>query len=124
MLVSTAIRLIVPILVGRVAIDVAINNKDVTLLTTLVIVIGVLYLLNYIANILRIRWVNLLGQNVIYDIRHHLFSHVQRLSHQFFDSRSAGSILVRILNDINSLQERSEERRVGKEYISKIGLLL
>src|SRR5690625_1079353 len=105
MLVSTAIRLIVPILIGRVAIDVAINNKDVTLLTTLVIVIGVLYLLNYIANILRIRWVNLLGQNVIYDIRHHLFSHVQRLSHQFFDSRSAGSILVRILNDINSLQE-------------------
>src|SRR5690625_6821142 len=42
MLVSTAIRLIVPILIGRVAIDVAINNKDVTLLTTLVIVIGVL----------------------------------------------------------------------------------
>jgi putative ABC transport system ATP-binding protein/ATP-binding cassette subfamily B protein len=34
-----------------------------------------------------------------------LFTHVQKLSHRFFDSRSAGSILVRILNDINSLQE-------------------
>ena len=48
---------------------------------------------------------NQLGQGVIYDLRKHLFSHVQSLSHRFFDQRSAGSILVRIMNDINSLQE-------------------
>ncbi|WP_404456777.1 ABC transporter ATP-binding protein [Virgibacillus necropolis] len=105
MLISTAVRLAVPILIGKVAIDVAINNKDTGLLINLVILIGVLYLINYIGNIFRIKWVNILGQNVIYDIRKHLFSHVQRLSHRFFDSRSAGSILVRIMNDINSLQE-------------------
>ena len=105
MILSTAVRLIVPILIGKVAIDVAIVDKDPTLLTKLVIIIGVLYLINYVANVFRIKWVNLLGQNVIYDLRQHLFSHVQRLSHRFFDSRSAGSILVRILNDINSLQE-------------------
>ena len=105
MLVSTAIRLIIPILIGKVAIDVALANKDTNLLTILVIVIGVLYTLSYIANMLRIKWVNDLGQNVIHDLRKHVFSHVQRLSHQFFDSRSAGSILVRIMNDVNSLQE-------------------
>src|SRR5690625_6846095 len=105
MILSTAVRLIVPILIGKVAIDVAIVDKDPTLLTKLVIIIGVLYLINYVANVFRIKWVNLLGQNVIYDLRKHLFSHVQRLSHRFFDSRSEGSILVRIMNDINSLQE-------------------
>ncbi|MFD1849203.1 ABC transporter ATP-binding protein [Oceanobacillus bengalensis] len=105
MLISTIVRLTVPILVGKVAIDIAIYEKDMTLLTYLVIGIGVLYLLSYIANVFRIKWVNLLGQNVIYDLRQHLFSHVQRLSHRFFDTRSAGSILVRILNDVNSLQE-------------------
>ncbi|WP_229683078.1 ABC transporter ATP-binding protein [Virgibacillus oceani] len=105
MLISTAVRLVVPIIIGKVALDVAIYNKDTTLLTYLVLGIGFLYLLNYISNILRIKWVNILGQNVIYDIRQHLFSHVQRLSHRFFDSRSAGSILVRIMNDITSLQE-------------------
>lgn len=105
MLVSTLVRLAVPILIGEVAIGVAIENEDVTMLTYLVIVIGVLYLLNYAGNVYRIKWVNILGQNVIYDLRQHLFSHVQRLSHRFFDSRSAGSILVRIMNDINSLQE-------------------
>lgn len=105
MLISTAVRLIVPILIGKVAIDVAIANEDPTMLTYLVIGIGVLYLISYVGNVYRIKWVNILGQNVIYDIRQHLFSHVQRLSHRFFDSRSAGSILVRIMNDINSLQE-------------------
>src|SRR5699024_4100464 len=87
------------------AIDIAIANKDTTMLTYLVLVIGLLYLINYVGNIFRIKWVNLLGQNVIFDLRQHIFSHVQRLSHRFFDSRSAGSILVRIVNDITSLQE-------------------
>lgn len=105
MLVSTAVRLAVPILIGKAAIDVAIKNKDITMLTYLVICIGILYLINYVGNVFRIKWVNILGQNVIYDIRQHLFTHVQRLSHRFFDSRSAGSILVRIMNDTNSLQE-------------------
>ena len=105
MLVSTAVRLAVPIIIGQVAFNVAIENKDGTMLTYLVLFIGFLYILNYIGNILRIKWVNILGQNVIYDLRKHLFTHVQRLSHRFFDKRSEGSILVRIMNDITSLQE-------------------
>lgn len=105
MMISTAVRLTVPILIGKVAIDIAIKNKDTTMLTYLVVGIGLLYLLSFVGNTFRIKWVNILGQNVIYDLRQHLFSHVQRLSHRFFDSRSAGSILVRIMNDINSLQE-------------------
>ncbi|KHE72007.1 ABC transporter ATP-binding protein [Halobacillus sp. BBL2006] len=105
MLVSTIVRLVVPILIGKVAIDVAIADGDSNLLIQLVVGIAILYLLSYVGNALRIKYVNILGQNVIYDLRQHLFSHVQRLSHKFFDSRSAGSILVRIMNDINSLQE-------------------
>ncbi|MYL39351.1 ABC transporter ATP-binding protein [Halobacillus litoralis] len=105
MLVSTLVRLVVPILIGKVAIDLAIAERDTNLLIQLVVGIAALYGLSYIANALRIKYVNILGQNVIYDLRQHLFSHVQRLSHKFFDSRSAGSILVRIMNDINSLQE-------------------
>lgn len=105
MLISTAVRLLVPIIIGKVAIDIAIAQENMSMLMYLVIGISVLYILNYVANIFRIKWVNALGQNVIYDIRQHLFSHIQRLSHKYFDTRSAGSILVRIMNDINSLQE-------------------
>lgn len=104
-IVSAIVRLVAPILIGKYTLDHAIANKDMNLLTILVITIVGLYILSYIANIFRIKWMNLLGQNVIYDIRKHLFTHVQSLSHRFFDQRSAGSILVRIMNDINSLQE-------------------
>ncbi|MEY2196444.1 ABC transporter ATP-binding protein [Neobacillus sp. BF23-41] len=104
-ILSTAIRLIIPILIGVYTLDRAIIDKDTTLLMQLVFIISGLYLLSYLSNSLRIRWMNRLGQDVIYDLRRHLFTHVQSLSHKFFDQRSAGSILVRIMNDINSLQE-------------------
>ncbi|MBT2637316.1 ABC transporter ATP-binding protein [Bacillus sp. ISL-45] len=104
-LITTAVRLTIPILIGIYTLDRAVKNKDVTMLFWLVALIGGLYTASYIANIYRIRWMNQLGQNVIYDLRKHLFTHVQNLSHRFFDQRSAGSILVRIMNDINSLQE-------------------
>ncbi|RPF56156.1 ABC transporter ATP-binding protein [Aquisalibacillus elongatus] len=105
MLVSTAVRLIVPIIIGNYIVDQVLPSGDLNLLLTLTAGILILYLFSYIGNAVRIKYVNILGQNVIYDLRHHLFSHVQRLSNRFFDNRSAGSIIVRIMNDINSLQE-------------------
>ena len=104
MLVNMVVRLTVPILIGDYVVDRAIADRNTTLLTYLIIGIAVLYLANYMANRYRIKIVNTLGQKTIYDLRKELFSHVQRLSHNFFDNRSAGSILVRILNDVNSLQ--------------------
>ncbi|WP_110111739.1 ABC transporter ATP-binding protein [Bacillus sp. CGMCC 1.16541] len=104
-IITTAVRLVIPILIGVYTLDHAIAKQDYELLAQLVVLILSLYVVSYIANRFRIKWMNLLGQNVIYDLRKHLFTHVQKLSHRFFDSRSAGSILVRIMNDINSLQE-------------------
>ncbi len=104
-IIVTIIRLVIPILIGIYLIEAAIIGKDSELLVWMVSVIAVLYVISYIANIYRIKWMNMLGQGVIFDLRKHLFTHVQSLSHRFFDQRSAGSILVRIMNDINSLQE-------------------
>ncbi|RDI47631.1 ABC transporter ATP-binding protein [Falsibacillus pallidus] len=104
-LITTAVRLMIPTIIGVYVLDKAITNKDSKLLGILVSIIAGLYILSYIANYFRIKWMNILGQSVIYDLRKHLFTHVQHLSHRFFDQRSAGSILVRIMNDINSLQE-------------------
>lgn len=44
-----------------------------------------------------------LGVNVISDLRDDLFRHIQGLSLSFFDTRSAGKIMVRVINDVNSL---------------------
>jgi len=104
-IVLTVIRLVIPILIGVYVLEKAIIGKDVNLLVQMVSLIAGLYILSYVMNIVRIKWMNELGQSVIFDLRKHLFTHVQSLSNRFFDQRSAGSILVRIMNDINSLQE-------------------
>lgn len=105
MVISTAVRLITPILIGVVALNNVIYDRDSEALIKVVILIAGLYLLSWVANTLRIRWMNQLGQYVIFDLRQNLFKHIQRLSHRFFDKRSGGSILVRITNDVNSLQD-------------------
>ena len=104
MTLSTVVRLFAPYTIS-LAIDQALMKKDGYLLAAFVGIVSGMYLLNWIANTLRIRWMNRLGQSVIFDLRRDLFNHIQRLSLRFFDERSAGSILVRITNDINSLQE-------------------
>ncbi|GLB60381.1 ABC transporter ATP-binding protein [Cytobacillus sp. NCCP-133] len=104
-LINTGVRLVIPILIGVYTLDKALIEKDGQFLAILVSLIAGLYTMSYVANYFRIKWMNMLGQSVIYDLRKHLFTHVQTLSHRFFDQRSAGSILVRIMNDINSLQE-------------------
>lgn len=105
MIVATAVRLIVPIIIGVYVFDKAIAKKDYHLLFILVGITALLYVASYVSNIYRIKLTNELGQYVIHDLRKHLFNHIQRLSHRFFDSRSGGSILVRIINDVNSLQD-------------------
>lgn len=82
-LIGTAVKLVIPILIGVYVLDQAITAKNSELLMQLIILISVLYAVNYAANMLRIRWMNQLGQHVIYDLRQHLFTHVQRLSHRF-----------------------------------------
>ncbi|MFV8829192.1 ABC transporter ATP-binding protein [Alkalihalobacterium sp. APHAB7] len=105
MIISTAVRLTTPVLIGVYALNNVIYQRDMNALVHVVVIIAGLYMLSWLANTLRIRWMNMLGQNVIYDLRQSLFKHIQRLSHRFFDQRSAGSILVRVTNDVNSLQD-------------------
>lgn len=44
-----------------------------------------------------------LGQNVLYDLRSDLFTHMQKLSFSFFDAHPHGKILIRVVNYINNL---------------------
>ena len=103
-LLSTLTRLGIPLMIAK-AIDYAIAGKNAQLLLIYASVILGMYVVQWAANTYRIRNMNRIGQNVIFDIRAALFKHIQKLSFRFFDQRPAGSILVRITNDVNSLQE-------------------
>ncbi|MHB1627932.1 MAG: ABC transporter ATP-binding protein [Bacilli bacterium] len=99
-----AVALVTPYLLGT-AIDNAIAPGRRDLLALYAAMLVTLYAVNFVATHYRIRFTNWLGQSVIRQLREELFSHVQDLSFDFFDKRPAGSVLVRIMNDVNSLQD-------------------
>ncbi len=53
----------------------------------------------------RVRTMDTSGRRAIATLRQDLFDHIQGLSLPFFDSRSAGKIMVRVINDVNSLND-------------------
>ncbi|EHS57377.1 ABC transporter ATP-binding protein [Paenibacillus sp. Aloe-11] len=109
MILGTITKLTVPYLIS-LAIDKAIAPAwpampSVKLLLLITGAVLLLYLIQWAANTYRIKFTNIIGQRVIYDLREDLFKHIQKLSFNFFDKRPAGSVLVRVTNDINSLQD-------------------
>ncbi len=50
-----------------------------------------------------------LGQKIIYAIRLKVFSHLQRLSLNYFDKNPVGRLVTRVTNDVNALDELFSE---------------
>lgn len=87
-LLTTVSKLGIPLLIG-IAIDEAIRGKDLQLLWMYGGAMFGLYILQWVANSLRIRMMNVIGHKVIYDMREALFKHIQKLSFRFFDQRAS-----------------------------------
>ena len=41
---------------------------------------------------------------ILVNIRHELYTHIQKLSFNFFDNRPVGKIFARVVGDVNALQ--------------------
>ena len=62
------------------------------------------FLLRDVFNSLRIRINNTFEQNVIYDMRREVYAKLQRLPVNYFDQRSSGDLMTRVLEDVNSVE--------------------
>ncbi|MFO8082305.1 MAG: ABC transporter ATP-binding protein [Armatimonadota bacterium] len=57
-----------------------------------------------IVSYVRIMMMVVIGNRIVFDIRQQLFRHLQRLSMRYFESRSTGRIMTRILRDVDAVQ--------------------
>ena len=104
MLVTVAISIINPLLIER-AIDVHIADRDVQ---SLLILVGFAIGINLVFIVLiklRMYLMAKMSNDVLLRIRQELYTHIQNLSFNFFDSRPTGKILARIIGDVNSLKD-------------------
>ncbi|WP_066893536.1 ABC transporter ATP-binding protein [Clostridium nigeriense] len=95
-------------IVNPLLLEIAIDNYVVNKNVNGLIIIGVaLIVLNLLAWILsKIRWtmITSITNNILVNIRHELYSHIQYLSFDFFDGRPVGKILSRVVSDVNALK--------------------
>jgi len=73
-------------------------------LHSVMLLLVLLYLCYAAATYFRSYFADQTGQRIIFDLRHELYVHLQRMSLSFFEKRQVGSIASRLLGDIASAQ--------------------
>ncbi len=104
MLSTVTISIVNPLILQR-AIDVNIANKDMKGLFQLGLAALALNITFVLLVKLRMFLMARISNNVLLSIRQELYTHIQKLSFSFFDSRPTGKILARIIGDVNSLKD-------------------
>lgn len=92
-------------MITKTLIDVVLPSKNVTYLYEIIAVFAVLIILYELGLAYRTLAITRIGQLMIKDMRRDIFTHVQSLSFDYFDSRPHGKILIRIVNYINTLSD-------------------
>lgn len=100
---GVAISLINPLIMES-AIDDYIAVKDFAGLYRLLVMALILNILLVFLIKIRMYVMSKVCNNILLTIRQELYTHIQTLELQFFDSRPTGKILSRIIGDINSLK--------------------
>lgn len=121
MFAATIIDSVSPYIV-QLSIDQFIPNRQIGLLIAVALVYALAVVFSYIFTRLKIKLANRTGQYVLFDLRRDLFDHVQSLSLNFFDNTSAGRVMVRIVNDVNTLNHLFTNGFVN--VISEVSVLI
>ncbi|MDF2594719.1 MAG: multidrug transporter ATP-binding protein [Clostridia bacterium] len=103
MVVAMICGLINPYLL-KIAIDTHIKQKNVSGLLWIGVILIVINLLTWLLSKIRFQMVAKITNTMLVDIRAELYTHIQKLSFSFFDSRPVGKILARVIGDVNALQ--------------------
>lgn len=88
----------------QIAIDNHVENRNIKGLLVIGIVLLILNAFAWILSKIRWKMISEVTNTVLVDIRKELYSHIQDLSFDFFDSRPVGKILARVVGDVNALK--------------------
>lgn len=104
-LVFTAMQLAIPLII-RYAIDHGMQpGGDRSALLAALIAFGVAIAINFAASYAQETLVGNVAEDVLFDIRRAMFSHLQRVSLSFMDKTEVGRLMSRLQGDVNSMQE-------------------
>ena len=83
----------------------SVESKNLQLLITLGIVLGLIYIVKAILNFVVGYWGHVLGVRIQADMRMDLFRHIETLSFTYFDENKTGSVMSRLTSDLFEVSE-------------------
>jgi subfamily B ATP-binding cassette protein MsbA len=101
--VAGAILAVINPILLKVIVDDFITNKNLTQLLNFSVLMLCVLLLKVISQFLFIYFANLLGQDIIKDIRIQLFNHLLRFKMQYFNNTPVGKLVTRVVSDIETI---------------------
>jgi ATP-binding cassette subfamily B protein len=125
MIITVFFAILEPYIIG-LSMDVIIYDFDFTLLISyLAVLIGII-LVGNVFNYIQTIMLNTIGQGVIYNIREEIFTYLEYHDIAFLNSRPTGSIVTRVTNDTNTLNEMytSVIISVFKNVMMIVGILV
>src|SRR5215218_3642611 len=93
------------IYLGKVAIDNAIIPGNLEMLWTISIVFVLALAFSSLFRYAQSYIMQIIGQNVMYDMRQNIFTHLQKQSLSYFDRNAVGRLISRLTNDVDALNE-------------------
>ena len=104
-LAFTCSQLTIPLLI-RHAIDSGMApGVQPTILLQIIIIFAIIVIINFIASRVQELVTGRMAEEVLFDIRRAMFSHLQRVSLSFMDKTEVGRLMSRLQGDVNSMQE-------------------
>ena len=100
---AQALALVYPRLTQLILDDVVDRGRRELLVPAVLGLLGA-FVLRDLFNSLRIRLNNAFEQAVIFDIRCAVYAHMQRLPAAWFDHRSTGDLMTRVIEDVNAME--------------------
>lgn len=100
--ISCGLGLLGPYLLGR-AIDTYIVNQELTGFTTLLVVLGGIYLFYSISLFFQNYWMIGISQSTVYQLRTDLFQQFHEMPISYFDKKQHGELMSRVTNDIENV---------------------
>lgn len=102
------------------------RGGDISGLINLALLYLVTVVIGFAFNYGQVYLLNRTGQRIVFDLRHHLFSHIQNMSLRFFDTNPVGRLITRVTNDTETLNEMFTDVLVNmfKDVFTLIGIVL
>lgn len=104
-LLLSGLAIVRPLLISMALNDFVAKEKSMSGLNTICLLILLFLIIEAVSQVINIRITNLLGQNIVRDLRNEVYKHILHLKNTYFDTTPVGTLVTRAISDIESLSD-------------------